>query len=360
MQPDTHSRKYAAFLDGLAIYVERAAKPMEPRKGRELDALLAWRDQPSGDPLQSNWKTSAANDNKPMSDETDEEERGYTTEMVREIVPTVGQILKAAKKAEFRDAPAFAMIPRNRAAPARRTEPYPVGGDVEYGKHISKDGREHKVVVRIGKLRFSDGTQTEKAMVREGDGKIVEKRVRVRTMAMLGTRERLRKEKGSSAVWGADNKTWVQMLDGNPQPANDVKSGPVRRGKSYSPTESRAMLAEAIEKTVNMPPVTKCPAGLPYKPDRVADMFLAGKKGRCAGGGAATWQEDATALVSRDEWLKARAEMLKEDVAVLDAAMTAKNYGDIGAVVGKSRKSGPRLLRAANDNAAAAIRKFTA
>jgi hypothetical protein len=50
--------------------------------------------------------------------------------------------------------------------------------------------------------------------------------------------------------------------------------------------------------------------------------------------------------------------MLAEDVAMLDAAMTAKNYGDIGAAVGKGRKAGPRLLRAANDNLAEAIKKY--
>ncbi len=354
-----HDRKYASFLEGLEIYLRRAPKQREPRKGADLGAVLTWRDQHGGEPLQSNWKT-AANDNARSSDEADEEERNYETEMVREITPSIGQIMKDAEKADYRDVPECALIPRQGEALPRRIEPYPIGGDVEHGTYVDAKGNRHKVVVRIGKMRFSDGTQTEKAMVIEGHGQIVEKRIRMRVGAMLGARERLRKEKGASEVWGADNATWVKLLDDKPQPANDVKGGPVRRGKSYTASESRVMLAKAIANTPNMPDVIVYPPGLPHKPERVADMFLAGKKSRCAGGGAANWQEDASAMVSRAEWLKARAAMLKEDVAVLDAVMTARNYGDIGAVVGKSRKAGPRLLKAANDNATAVIKKFIA
>src|SRR5690606_5678782 len=126
------------------------------------------------------------------------------------------------------------------------------------------------------------GTQTELALVRDANGQVVEKRVRMPVSAMLGARERVRQEKGGTAVWGATNATWRKWL-GNPQPAQKVGSGPVRRGKSYTPAESRAMLAAAIANTTVMPSVMKCPPGLPHKPDRVADIFLAGKKDKCAG-----------------------------------------------------------------------------
>lgn len=323
MQPDTHTTKYASFLDGLTAYLQRKPARPKKRKGRELDAILAWRNQPTGEPVASNWNT-AANDNRAVGVDVDQEEAAYATEMVREISPSVGQIMKQVKGTEID-------IERNKAGQ----------------------------IIRIGKLRFSDGTQTEKVMMRTDSG-VFEKRVRVPAGAMLNTRERLRKEKGGTQVWGAANKVWIKMLDGKPQAAQGIASGPVRRGKSCGKTQSRAALAQAYTNTPVLPAVTKCPPGLPYKPERIADAFLAGKKSRCAGGGSTSWQESASALASVAEWQKARAEMLKSDMAVLDAAMTAQNYGDIGAVVGKGRKAGPRLLRAANDNAAAVIKKYAA
>jgi hypothetical protein len=363
-QPEDHAEKYKSFLEALTVYLNRKPAPRKKRKGMEFDPLLIWRDQPSGEPLASTFKT-VANDNVPSSAEADEEEKSYATEMIREIVPggnnieIDGEIMASVEKAEYRDVPAFALIPRDRVAPARRTEPYPTGGDVEYGTHVDGDGERHRVVTRIGKLRFSNGTQTEKATMRV-DGKVVEKSIRMPVGAMLGTRERLRKEKGGEQVWGASNKVWIDILDGKPQRPQKIASGPVRRGKSYTAAESRAMLAEAVANTPVVPEVTVCPPGLPHKPERIADAFLAGKKTTCSGGGSMSWQITFGALTQAKEWKKACAEMLAEDVAVLDAALTAQNYGDIGAVVGKSRKAGRRLLKAANDNLAKVIEKYVA
>jgi len=362
--PESHAQKYSTFLEGLTAYMARKPAAPHQRKGRDYSALHAWRDEPSGSPITSQWAV-VANDNRAEGPDVDQEEAQYSTDMVREIViggnniTRNGPIMASVDRAEYREVPAFAMIPRDRDAPPRRTERYPVGGDIEYGVHIDEKKRGHKVVSRIGKLRFSDGTQTELAMVRDATGKVVERQVRVPVGGLLGDRERTRQEKGGNPVWGADNTRWREWL-GHPQPARAITSGPVRRGKNYSAAESRAMLAAAIANTHVMPQVTKCPPGLPHQPERVADMFLAGKKSSCSGGGAASWQDDASSLVAADAWKKVRAEMLEEDVAVLDAALTAKNYGDVGAAVGKSRKAGPRLLRAANDNLDRAIKKHAA
>ncbi|MEO4000327.1 hypothetical protein [Mesorhizobium sp. CAU 1732] len=358
---NAHAEKYSDFLEGLAAYLDRKPALPHRRKGRDLGAILAWHDQPTGEPLQTNWRT-AANDNRAHGADVDQEEAQYSTETVREIVPggnritLRGAITASVKRAEYRDVP---MADFGKKKGEHETFRYPVGGDVEYGTHVDDKGERHKVVVRIGKLRFSDGTQTEMALVRDATGKVVEKRVRMPVGAMLGTKERTRQEKGGAAVWGASNRIWSAMLN-SPQPAKKLKAGPVRRGRSIGRTEAAKMLADAYANTPVLPEIKRCPAGLPYSPPRVADMFLAGKKSTCAGGGAASWQETASALVSATEWRKARAELSDADVAVLDASMTAKNYGDIGAAVGKSRKAGPRLLRGSNDNLAAAIKKFVA
>lgn len=357
----SHAEKYSSFLEGLTAYLARTPAAPHKRKGSDLSAVLAWRDPPSGSPLPSKWPT-VANDNRPGGSDADQEEAQYAPEMVREIIPggnkitDEGAIMSSVERAEYRD---VTMADFEKKKGEHEVYRYPVGGDVEYGVCIDDDNRQHKVVVRIGKLRFSDGTQTELALVRDAVGKVVEKRVRMPVGAMLGQRERLRQEKGGTPVWGANNTAWRDWL-GDPIKPRRLKSGPVVRGKNYSVTESRAILAEAIANTPVMPTVTQCPPGLPHKPERVADMFLAGKKSTCSGGGAASWQDDASAMVTAAAWKKARAEMLDEDVAILDAAMKARNYGDVGAVVGKSRKAGPRLLRAANDNLAIAIKKYVA
>ncbi|WP_205826941.1 hypothetical protein, partial [Mesorhizobium zhangyense] len=217
-------------------------------------------------------------------------------------------------------------------------------------------------IIRMGTLRFSDGSQTEKAFKRK-DGKIVEFSAAMPTGAMLGTRERQRKEKGGgSSVSGASNSSFAEML--NAVPARNVKARRSKGGKSYRRTEAAKMLAQAYGNTPLLPKITKCPTGLPYAPARVADLFLGMKKGRCAGGGAPSWQDDCSGLASREEWRNVRSEMLEADVQVIDAAMKAKNLGDIGRAMGHSgayaEKAGKRLLRVANDNLAAVIKKIAA
>jgi hypothetical protein len=371
MQPETHAEKYKSFLEGLSAYMQRLSspKPKKQRKGKGMEALLQWRDQPTGSAVQSNWSLTADNDNHLIGE--DSEERSYVKEMVREIEPSVNLILREAAKAKYKDVPSFASFSGKKA----RKERYPVAGDVEFGKHYEvrdvdgdKVETEHAVVTSIGSLRFSDGTQTEKALVRGEAGKIVEQRVNLPVGAILGTRERLRKEKGSTRVWGATNKVWSKMLDGKPQASKIGKKKPVKKGKARTVDELREMLAAAtantIEKYGELPPVTKCPPGFPREPKRAADMFLAGKKSQCAGGGAMAWQDMYYGLLGAREWRRAMAELLPTDVKVLDAAMTAKNYGDIGAVVGHTgeygRKAGKRMLRAANDNLAEALKKYVA
>lgn len=374
-QPETHAEKYKSFLEGLTAYMERLAtpRPKAKRKGKGMEALLLWRNQPTGSVVQSNWNLTGDNDNAPA--DADVGERRYVKEMVREIEPSENLILREARKAVYKDVPAS-----TRFGKKARKERYPTGGDVEFGKHVEirdvggeKVATEHKVITRIGSLRFSDGTQTEKVLVRGEAGKVEERRVQMPVGAMLGTRERLRKDKGSTQVWGASNTVWSKMLDGKPQATQQkserkTKSPDDVPGKNYSAEESREMLAVAVANTIEMhgelPPVTKCPPGFPREPKRAADMFLAGKKSTCAGGGASNWQGLYYGMLGAREWKRAMAELSATDVKVLDAVMTAKNLAEIGAVAGHSgsyaKKAGKRLLHAANDNLAAAIEKYAA
>ncbi|MBB6013504.1 hypothetical protein HNR59_002893 [Aquamicrobium lusatiense] len=361
MANEQHEQKYAKFLDGLSVYMEALSNPTKrPRRsGAELDAVRQWKNQPASiDP--TNWST-VANDNHQSQDNAVEED-AYRGEVVREIVPDGNAIsdesiiVRSMEGVEFRAVP---MADSSKKKGEHPTFLHPVSGNVEFGSAVDGEGMAHRVVTRLGKLRFSDGTQTEVATVRDSNGEIVDKQLPMRVGAMLGTRERIRGDKGSRCADGPPNQVWCNWL-GNPVRAQPLKSGKRRQGRSISAAESAAELAAAIENTNNMPVVKKCPTGLPWKPERISEMFLAGKKEKTGKGGAVAWTDLAMGIDSPAAWKKIRAELLDSDKEVLDAAMTAGSYSDIGAVVGASRKVGKRALKAANDNLAAAIEKFVA
>jgi hypothetical protein len=70
-------------------------------------------------------------------------------------------------------------------------------------------------------------------------------------------------------------------------------------------------------------------------------------------------------MIERDVWFDALQELKDRDREVLEAALEAKTYTDVGRSAGMSeeysrRKGGRRALLSANDNLAAAIKKYAA
>jgi hypothetical protein len=89
------------------------------------------------------------------------------------------------------------------------------------------------------------------------------------------------------------------------------------------------------------------------------------RKTTCAGGGGEKWEDTLTAMIERDVWFDALQELKDRDREVLEAALEAKTYTDVGRSAGMSeeysrRKGGRRALLSANDNLAAAIKKYAA
>lgn len=361
MANEQHRQKYAKFIDGLAAYMESLSNPPQRlgRRGAEFDAVRQWKNQPASID-RTNWST-AANDNDQSLDAATEE-TAYAGEVVREIVPDgnaisdEGLIMRSMEGVEFCEVP---MADADTEKGKHATFLHPVSGNVEFGTAVDDSGVPRRVVTRIGKLRFSDGTQTELTTVRNSNGEIVDKRLPMRVGAMLETRERIRGDKGSRSVNGHPNHVWRSWL-GDPARPQPLKSGARRPGRSISAAESASELAAAIANTNDMPSVKKCPPGLPWRPERISEMFVAGKKEKTGKGGAVAWTDLAMGMDSPNAWRKIRAELLDSDKEVLDAAMTARNYSDIGAAVGISRKTAKRAFRAANDNLAAAIEKYVA
>lgn len=291
----------------------------------QLQALLAYRNRPEGEyqPMQSNWTTTPANDNADPEEMAD-----MRTERRVNMRPTVDYIMKQVATDD---------VERN-----------------ETGQ-----------VIRIGKLRFSDGTQRERGYRLGIDGSAEPAMLRMPAGAMLGASEKQERALGGDEnpqEVAASNQYFEDMLGAKHR---HIPSGKPRLGKSYSHAESKAMIAEAYANTQALPAVTKCPPGLPSAGSRASDSFLGMQKASCADTGAIGWEDISTAMADRDIWAEALAELSERDRQTLDGASSARNYEDLGVTMGMSReyarrKGGKRRLRAANDNLSEIMKKVAA
>lgn len=294
----------------------------------QLAAIKAYRARPETEgpmePIKTNWSTVPANDNNP------EDVEGMRVERLLEITPSVEEIMREVKNGE---------VERN------------------------ADGQ----VVAIGRLRFSDGTQTEQAMKLTIDGKVVAFQARMPVGAMLGTDDKLKAQRGGDEnpqERVASNRYFAEML--NTRPHRYVSGKKAKRGgRNYTATESRAMLAEA---TANTDPTkityTRYPDGLPCGSAKVADSFVGMKKIKCGESVSMMWQDIASSIVEREIWSATMAAITQRDDKVLEVAVTARNFSDIGQSLGftgkRAERRGKRALITANDNLSYFLKEYAA
>lgn len=305
------------------------AKTSRSSLAEQLSAVMAYRNRPEhAEPVQSNWTTVPANDNFSPEEVAD---FGYERNLL--ITPSVQEIMRQVKHG-------------------------PVGRNA-LGQ-----------VVSIGRLEFSDGTKTEKAYRRAMDGQIVEYDRLMPVGAMLRTNERLQGQAGGAGYTDSErhwSNSFFEDALGS-APARHIKGRKRDRlpgDKNYTAAESRAILAEAIANTAKMPPITHCPPGLPCGGPRVSESFVGMQKAKKGEGGSIAWEDVAHRVENVRLWRRVRKALREKDRKALDAAMTARSLADIGEAVGQEheyarRKGGKRALLAANDNLAAAIKKFVA
>lgn len=304
----------------------------------QLGALLAFRNRPAGIaedeqpeeilPLQTNWRTMPDNETNP------EDVEDFRKEKLHEIVPSVEAIMRSV----------------------RRAEKYP---DQEIERNTKG------AIIRIGSLMFSDGTQTEKAFKRGIDGKVSQYDRVMPVGAMLGTTEKAKTDAGSD-----EDATHITASNGYYRDMFKVKSRQrvsssrsKRKGKSFTATESAAVLAEAYANTdMSKVTYTRYPVGLPDVASKIGDNFIGMKKGKNGESGSMAWSDISTALVEREIWAAAIDELPKGDLETLDKLHRAKNLMDIGGSGSRraSERRGNRMLRAANDNFNAVVKKFAA
>jgi hypothetical protein len=287
-------------------------------------AMLAYRNRPEGEPepVQTNWSTVAANDNNP------EDVVDLRHERDLRMTPSVDEIMHSVAMNE---------VERNEAGQ----------------------------VVRIGKIRFSDGTQTEKADALGIDGDVITIDARMPVGAMLGTREKSERAAGGAIAQSFTKMSNNYFADLLGTGAHRYLPRTVRRnGTNRTAEQSREDLAQAIANTATMPNVKRYPDALPCGQKNAADAFLGMRITPSGKGGSMAWDDLATKSEARRQWREVLRDLRDEDRAVLDVAMEAKNMREIGITLGAwgktAERKGKRALIAANDNIAAAIKKYVA
>lgn len=281
------------------------------------------------EPAQTNWSVTPTNDNDPEEISVLHAERHW------DISPSVDEIMRQVKRGP---------IVRN----------------------------DRGLIVQIGSLRFSDGTQTESGFKLTIDGKVVAHQFTLPPGAMIGTTDKERAVRGgedaadeaaSNRYFGAPKKP--DDPGGLFQAAFSKTRRRVSKAKRTGPqtkAEARQWLDDAIANTPVMPSVTKCPDGFPARPKRLAHLWPGLVKTATGDSGASGWEDIVSQRERRNEWHRWVDELKPVDRAVLEAARTAKTFADVspGGTSRGARKRGRRMLLAANDNLMAAINKSAA
>lgn len=336
----------------------RKLKTEKPRHRdlSELSALLAMRSRPIGvlegvpaaaaPEISTNWRLAPANDNQTPED-------GYGTERAVEYEPSLDLIESEleALPVVYRAEPMILAGMSAAGRTSKETHAVPIGGDIEYGVHIDDDDRRHKVITRIGRLRFSDGSQTERGQKLSIDGKVVDADIPLLVGAMLASREKSTRDKGSAEDISGTNAHYHWMVSGR------VATPPKRRPSKgdrveISKVQAREAIAEAMANTDIA--ITKCPDGFPASPTNLRQLFLGGRKGKKGESGSQAWQDIYSEKVNRDTFQRGLDAMQDAHVRILTEALSAKSLGELGEARGYRGRhaidAGRRLLRAANDN----------
>ncbi|MGX5723306.1 hypothetical protein [Shinella zoogloeoides] len=375
----------ADILDTLVSKGKKEKKPRH-RDLAELAAILAFHRRPDGvaegveseppAPVKTNWKLTAANDNRAL-------EEGYGREQAVEYIPSMSAIKAAMATVEVRHR-VEPMMKCSRIGDSidevwearragREAHGIIVGGDVEYGWYVSsyldengdRQEKKHKTITRIGRLRFSDGTQAERGE-KLSMGQVVSAQVHMPVGAMLGCREKATRDKGSVQD-PVELACTFDFFAGKNDPPGLFKAQAAGRLKKKarckhtgpkSKEEARQWLADAIANTPVMPAVNKCPDGFPAGPKNLAHLFPGLVKVATGSSGSQAWEGIASEFEDRNEWHRVVQKMKDEHVEILTRASNAKSLRELGEIRGYTGKyaieAGRRLLIAANDNYLAA------
>ncbi len=292
-----------------------------------MTALMAYKNRPESEiiPVSTNWNVVPENSNEP------EVISQMHTERRIQILPTVEEIMRNVDSED---------IERN-----------------DLGQ-----------IVRIGRLKFSDGTQVEAGNKYGPGGEVIATKHRMPAGAMLGCREQ-----ESRTLGGDENPSEVAASNNYFLAAFELKrreripSGKKTKRTYQTHDQAKEELAKAYANTPQMPPIKRCPPGLPNAGNRIGDSFLGMKKTTTGESGSMGWQDVSTALVDREIWAQAIEALSERDRTAMDTAAHGKvrNYEGLGISLGfkpeySRRRGGRKALTAANDNLQENIKRFSA
>lgn len=320
-----------------------------------LPMVMAFRNTPDHlpEPIQSNWSTEP-------------------TSVIAEVeFDEVGAaIVTAAEDLALEIRPSIRFVEEQiRTGPIVRAAPKPLSkAQLRRGLRQQMQGP----ITAIGKLKFSDGTHRHRVTMRTEAG-IVTENQEAPAGTMLGIVERVGAAHGGDASGVAhmsNTRTTALFLgqDQNRRPTNwrpFMPKGEIRRGRSLTRAESRALIEEASANTTVTLTVTKCPPGVASGTARFSEQFVGLVSGSTGKGGAPNWVEHFVALEERNAFLSAVAALDDKSRMTLVASTTARTFADVGIAVGQgaayARRAGGKLaLVAANDNFATVSKKLAA
>lgn len=320
------------------------------------EGLRAWLNRPIGiadpepeqaPPIGTNWRIVPDDNHKAPTD-------GFGIASDQQITPSYEEIERAIANVTF----TYRKEPQSFEKRKRHEEAIPHGGDIER----NDDG----VIIRIGRLTFSDGTQHERATVLDPVGKVIDSTVRMPKGAMLRSSDRSTRAVGATPAPDARNRYFAEMLGTDPARyiAGKRRSRPVPCPYPNPPLPPTSLSYAEARAWAGLPPVSKAKPGLPCGSPRIADSFIGMCKTTCGGGGSQAWQDVATMIEERETWRDAMAKVSDKTVEVLEATVQAQSLTEVGTALGQSvayadkNGGGRRALRAANDNILRSLAKY--
>ena len=186
-------------------------------------------------------------------------------------------------------------------------------------------------IVQIGKLRFSDGTQTERTSKLGIDGKVIEDNIRMPVGAMLGCKEAQERVLGGGAKNDGESNAFFCTAF-CVVPVTYKTSGKINR-ISKGNCAIDYMLAVYRAYTGD---ITKCPDGMAMGTPHIADNFIGMRMQPKAIGGSISWTDLSDKLAEREEYLAIERNISEQDKKEVTAAIDAKSLGHFGQSVGMS------------------------
>lgn len=335
-------RALAPANDSDIFITIRSASPRHSRLSEDLAAILKWRviSRPPIEPLRTNWSIIPANDNN-QEEQIEERPSPPIVECQHEIRPREEELVRAVKNVEFE--------------PARPgiVDRKPIGGDIE------KRGNK---IIRLGELKFgtlpttADGTTTRPG----NDRHIIACRGR-RPVDRFGRAKGTDIDEDEELAKRERLADWLgcyagEFIPQTPQSRQKARERADRvRGRPLPPLPSTAMSLNEARAFAGLAPVEQeLRPALPTGSIDVGNIFSSWvampKNGNS---GAMTFDEDA--CVDRAD---VASKLPATDVAVLDAALTARNMTDIGNVIGFAGKVAERKGRQALQEACERLSKI--